>query len=120
MLKTRVMTAAVLLAGFVSALYLLPRNGWVAFCAVFLGLSAWEWGALAALAAVGRLIYSTFLVGFFVLPGILEASAANGSYSPAGASGNVSSRHPSAPGKPGKALPGRSRQSGSTRSHGQA
>src|SRR6266516_2723244 len=83
MLKTRVMTAAVLLAGFVSALYLLPRNGWVAFCALFLGLSAWEWGALAALAAVGRLIYSTFLVGFFVLPGILEASAANGPYAPA-------------------------------------
>ncbi len=83
MLKTRVLTAAVLLAGFVSALFLLPKNGWIAFCAVFLGLSAWEWGALVALAAVGRSIYSIFLVGLFVLLGILEASAANGPYAPA-------------------------------------
>ena len=83
MLKTRVMTAAVLLAGFVSALFLLPRNGWIAFCAAFLGLSAWEWGALMALAAVGRSIYSIFLVGLFVLPGILETSVTNGRYAPA-------------------------------------
>ena len=83
MLKTRVMTAAVLLAGFVSALFLLPKNGWIAFCAVFLGLSAWEWGALMALAAVGRSIYSIFLVGLFVLPGILETSVTNGRYAPA-------------------------------------
>ena len=77
------MTAAVLLAGFVSALFLLPQNGWIAFCAVFLGLSAWEWGALMALAAVGRSIYSIFLVGLFVLPGILETSVTNGRYAPA-------------------------------------
>ena len=83
MLKTRVMTAVVLLAGFVSALFLLPKNGWIAFCAVFLGLSAWEWGALVALAAVRRSIYSMFLVGLFVLPGILEASVTNGLYAPA-------------------------------------
>ena len=83
MLKTRVMTAVVLLAGFVSALFLLPKNGWIAFCAVFLGLSAWEWGALMALAAVGRSIYSIFLVGLFVLPGILETSVTNGRYAPA-------------------------------------
>jgi phosphatidate cytidylyltransferase len=83
MLKTRVLTALVLLAVFLSALFLLPRSGWIAFCALFVGLSAWEWGALAALAAVGRLIYSAFLVGVFVLPGILEASATNSSYAPA-------------------------------------
>jgi len=56
MLKTRVLTALVLLAVFLSALFLLPRSGWIAFCALFVGLSAWEWGALAALAAVGRVI----------------------------------------------------------------
>ena len=83
MLKTRVMTAAVLLAVFLSALYLLPRNGWIAFCALFVGLSAWEWGGLAALATVGRLIYSAFLAGVFGLLGILEASATNGLYAPA-------------------------------------
>src|SRR5216684_8949450 len=83
MLKTRVLTALVLLAGFLSALFLLPRSGWIAFCALFVGLSAWEWGALAALAAVGRLIYSAFLVGVFVLLGFHEASVTNGSYAPA-------------------------------------
>jgi len=83
MLKTRVMTAAVLLAVFLSAVYLLPRNGWIAFCALFVGLSAWEWGGLAALATVGRLIYSAFLAGVFGLLGILEASATNGLYAPA-------------------------------------
>jgi len=82
MLKTRVMTALVLLAVFLSALYLLPRNGWIAFCAVFIGLSAWEWGALAALPAVGRLIYSAILVGVFVMLGILKASATDGLYAP--------------------------------------
>jgi phosphatidate cytidylyltransferase len=83
MLKTRVMTALVLLAGFLSALFLLPKSGWIAFCALFVGLSAWEWGALAALAAVGRFIYSAFLVGVFVLLGILEAPVTNGWYAPA-------------------------------------
>jgi phosphatidate cytidylyltransferase len=83
MLKTRVMTAAVLLAGFVLALFLLPKNAWIAFCGVFLGLSAWEWGALVALGAIPRSIYSIFLVGLFVLPGILEASVTNGLYAPA-------------------------------------
>src|SRR5260221_7270741 len=83
MLKTRVLAALVLLAVFLSALFLLPRSGWIAFCALFVGLSAWEWGALAGFAAVGRLIYSAFLVGVFVLFGILEASATNSSYGPA-------------------------------------
>ena len=83
MLKTRVLTALVLLAVFLSALFLLPRSGWIAFCALFVGLSAWEWGALGALATVGRLIYSAFLVGVFVLLGILGASVTNSSYGPA-------------------------------------
>jgi phosphatidate cytidylyltransferase len=83
MLKTRVLTALVLLAGFLSALFLLPESGWIAFCAVLVGLSAWEWGGLAALAAVGRLIYSAFVVGVFVLLGIHEAYVTNGLYAPA-------------------------------------
>jgi len=83
MLKTRVMTAAVLLAVFLSALFLLPKDGWIAFCALFLGLSGVGVGALAALVPAGRFIYSAFLVGLFVLPGILEAPVANGWYAPA-------------------------------------
>jgi phosphatidate cytidylyltransferase len=82
MLKTRVLTAAVLLAVIVSALFLLPRNGWIAFCALLLGVAAWEWGALAALAAASRPIYAAFVIGLFLLPGVLEGSRADGSYVP--------------------------------------
>ena len=80
MLKTRVLTAAVLLAVLLSALFLLPRNGWIAFCALLLGIAAWEWGALAALAAAGRSIYTAFVIGVFVLPEVLEVSRADGLY----------------------------------------
>ncbi len=82
MLKTRVMTAAVLLAVFLSALFLLPRYGWIAFCAVLLGVAAWEWGALAALAAIGRTLYTALVTGLFLLLEVLEVSWADGLYAP--------------------------------------
>lgn len=71
MLKTRVLTAALLLAVFVSALFLLPANGWLAFCTVCLGLAAWEWASLAAFAAGGRALYAAFVVGLFLAPAVL-------------------------------------------------
>src|SRR6266568_4520072 len=80
--RTRVLTAAVLLAVLLSALFLLPGNGWVAFCALLLGIAAWEWGALAGLAAAGRSIYTAFVIGLFVLPEVLEVSRADGLYAP--------------------------------------
>ena len=83
MLKTRVLTAVVLLAVLLSALFLLPKNGWIAFCALFLGIAAWEWGSLAALAALRRSVYATLVVGLFVVPVFLEAPWANGLYAPA-------------------------------------
>ncbi len=83
MLKTRVLTAVVLLAVLVSALFLLPSSGWIVFCALFLAIAAWEWGALAALAAVSRSIYAAFLVGLFVLPRYLEIAWENGLHAPA-------------------------------------
>ena len=82
MLKTRVLTAAVLLAVLLSALFLLSGNGWIAFCALLLGIAAWEWGALAGLAAAGRSIYTAFVIGLFVLPEVLEVSRADGLYVP--------------------------------------
>ncbi|HEY6240698.1 MAG TPA: phosphatidate cytidylyltransferase [Burkholderiales bacterium] len=82
MLKTRVLTAAISLALFLSALFLLPKYGWIAFCALLLGIAAWEWGALAALVAGGRLIYTASVIGLFLLPGILEGSWRNGLYAP--------------------------------------
>lgn len=82
MLKTRVLTAAVLLAVFLSALFLLPKPGWIAFCAVLLGIAAWEWGALAALGSTGRSLYTALVVGLFMLPGVLVLSWADGLYAP--------------------------------------
>jgi phosphatidate cytidylyltransferase len=82
MLKTRVLTAAVLLAVFVSALFLLPLRGWMVFCALLLGAAAWEWTTLAALAPVGRLIYAGVLILLFVWPLYLRGFVANGLYGP--------------------------------------
>jgi phosphatidate cytidylyltransferase len=83
MLKTRVLTAIVLLAVLLLALFFLPKNGWIAFCALFLAIAAWEWGALAALATVSRSVYAAFAVGLFVSPALLQAVWANGLYAPA-------------------------------------
>ncbi len=68
MLKTRALTAAVLLALFGSALFFLPELGWIAFCAVLLALAVWEWGALAALTPTPRSAYTACLVLLFILP----------------------------------------------------
>jgi phosphatidate cytidylyltransferase len=83
MLKTRVLTAAVVLAVFLSALFLLPKSGWIAFCAVFLGVAAWEWGAFAALTAISRTLYTALVIGLFMLPDVLEVYWADGLYAPA-------------------------------------
>jgi phosphatidate cytidylyltransferase len=68
MLKTRALTAAILLAVFGSALFFLPEPGWIVFCAVLLATAVWEWGALAALKPTGRSVYTALLVVLFVLP----------------------------------------------------
>ncbi|UXY14313.1 phosphatidate cytidylyltransferase [Chitiniphilus purpureus] len=46
MLKTRILTALVLLPLVLAALFLLPHMGWVAFVALVCGLGAWEWSRL--------------------------------------------------------------------------
>jgi len=83
MLKTRVLTAAVVLAAFLSALFLLPKPAWVVFCAVLLGVAAWEWGGLAALDMISRNLYAALVIGLFMLPEVLDASWAGGLYAPA-------------------------------------
>ena len=54
MLKTRVVTALVLLAVFLAALFRLPPLGWLLFATLVAAVAAWEWGALMALAGVAR------------------------------------------------------------------
>ncbi len=76
MLKTRVFTAALLLAALLAALYWLPRAGWIALVVALLALAAWEWGGLSGLSAPGRVLYA----------GVIAAVAAVA----------ASARHPSA------------------------
>ncbi len=50
MLKTRVVTAVVLLVAFLAGVFFLPALGWLLFATLVAAVAAWEWGALMALA----------------------------------------------------------------------
>lgn len=71
MLKTRVITALVLLGVLLGALFLLPPLGWLAFASLICGGAAWEWGGLGCFAATRRALYAAsmgaacFLVGAY-------------------------------------------------------
>ncbi len=57
MLKTRVITAMVLLAVFLAALFWLPQRAWAAFIGVLVIPAAWEWAKLIKLSHVGCGLY---------------------------------------------------------------
>ena len=61
MLKTRIITAFVLLGAFLSALFYLPPLGWLLFATLVAAVAAWEWGALMALAGASRVALGTGL-----------------------------------------------------------
>lgn len=46
MLKTRVITALVLMALLLPSIFLLPQAAWALLVAAFIGVAAWEWGSL--------------------------------------------------------------------------
>jgi phosphatidate cytidylyltransferase len=56
MLKTRVITALVLLALFLPAVFFLPPFGWALFAAVIAGLGAWEFGRLASFSQPANIV----------------------------------------------------------------
>jgi phosphatidate cytidylyltransferase len=58
MLKKRVVTALLLLAGFLAMLFLLPFTGWLLFASAVAGIGAWEWGGLAKLGTPARGSYA--------------------------------------------------------------
>ncbi len=64
MLRERVVTALVLLAGFLAMLFLLPFSGWLIFASLIVGVGAWEWGGLMKLSASGRWGYAFALSAF--------------------------------------------------------
>ena len=54
MLKTRVITALCLLAGFLAAVFLLPPAGWAWLVALLSVIAGWEWGGFMKLSRNGR------------------------------------------------------------------
>ncbi|MDR1849003.1 MAG: phosphatidate cytidylyltransferase [Zoogloeaceae bacterium] len=63
MLKTRILTALVLLAVFVPAAIFLPDWGWTILMSAVIGVAAWEWAGLAQFGQKARLAYG---LGLFV------------------------------------------------------
>ena len=53
MLKTRILTASLLLVVFLCALLYLPAPAWALLCAALTGMGAWEWGQFARLTSRG-------------------------------------------------------------------
>lgn len=62
MLKTRVLTALILLVVFLGAVFLLPPSGWVAVATAIAAVAAWEWGALIGLRREHRVIFTGAIV----------------------------------------------------------
>lgn len=56
MLRTRIITALVLISAFLLALFWLPPIGWLAFSSLVATLAAWEWGALIGLGKWARIV----------------------------------------------------------------
>jgi phosphatidate cytidylyltransferase len=68
MLKQRILTALLLFAGLMVALFLLPSLYFAILMSVVSAIAAWEWGALAGLKQRGRLVFGG---GVLVLAQIL-------------------------------------------------
>ena len=56
MLKTRIITAVLLLSAFLCALFVLPPAGWVMVATLVATVAAWEWGGLLHLGKIARLV----------------------------------------------------------------
>ncbi|MGB7501714.1 MAG: phosphatidate cytidylyltransferase, partial [Azonexus sp.] len=63
MLKTRVITALILLALVLPSLFFLPQAYWALLVALFIGVAVWEWGGLLGLGQSGRLALGVAMAG---------------------------------------------------------
>lgn len=61
MLKARVITALVLLAGLLAALFLLPASGWLVFASLICAVAAGEWAAMLGFGGVAQKTYGVLL-----------------------------------------------------------
>jgi phosphatidate cytidylyltransferase len=75
MLRTRIITALVLLSAFFFALFYLPPPGWVIFATLTAAVAAWEWGTLMALQRNARFVLAVAFILICAALGILEPAA---------------------------------------------
>jgi len=69
MLKARVLTSLVLVAGFLGAVFLLPDMYWAFLMLAVIALAFHEWGGMAGLSTAGRYFYTVIplLAGALVI-----------------------------------------------------
>ena len=75
MLKTRIITALVLLALVVPSLFFLPQAYWALLVALFIGVAAWEWGGLLGYAQSGRLLLGAAMAALCSAVSLLAPAA---------------------------------------------
>jgi phosphatidate cytidylyltransferase len=79
MLKTRVITALVLLVAFLAALFWLPPVAWAAFAGVLVVPAAWEWGKLIRLPRLACGLYVLIVAAICAaLLGLAQGEAQSG------------------------------------------
>jgi phosphatidate cytidylyltransferase len=75
MLRTRVITALVLVALLLPGLFLLPPTWWALLAALFIGVAGWEWGGLLGLGDPRRLVLGGALAVFCAAVALLAPAA---------------------------------------------
>jgi len=82
MLKTRVITALVLLALVLPSLFFLPQTYWALLVALFIGVAAWEWGGLLGFDQAKRLLSGAALAMLCAAAVLFDPAAIDGALSP--------------------------------------
>ncbi|PKO26227.1 MAG: phosphatidate cytidylyltransferase [Betaproteobacteria bacterium HGW-Betaproteobacteria-8] len=67
MLKTRVLTSVILMAGFLAAVFFLPDVYWALLMLAFIAIAFWEWAGIAKLAKPWRHVYVSTAIVFGVI-----------------------------------------------------
>ena len=75
MLKTRVITALVLLALVLPSLFFLPQAYWAILAALFIGVGAWEWGGLLGMGEPARRLLGASLAALCTIVSLLAPAA---------------------------------------------
>jgi phosphatidate cytidylyltransferase len=78
MLRDRVVTAIVLVAALLAALFWLPPFGWTALTAAVLAAAAWEWAGFARAGPGGRVLYAVAIAGTGLAAAFATGLAAGG------------------------------------------